>query len=493
MGNIKEYKLKLKQKQTNAYNENKYLIMLVYLVGNKIALQKQIEEILLHYNIYPDAQSIYRAVDRLHDAGLVDKKKYEDMNVIVLRNPAIKWIAEEMNTHENKVLFNSQSLGKKLTDEAVYTSLFKMEYYINHMKSPQSTKNLELDLYNLLKNNSLVYRKDKGYEMLYSFVVKNVKDRQYREFTKYVKELKKHKEIKAKSVPDREGKNKEYIENKRESFKNGASNIDVKKKKKKSDSYNMNSILNTKNLVLKLDEHKIYQNKVSSVATVTESELHFKLYVMDINNSMNYRTLADMSRKTYVMLREVFGRMTVNVSKNQKCSNCPYYEKNKELLIELRKKQPGAKACYPGTEHQRFTCNATFEYLQRDIYLEVIYIGWNQEKANSMEFECNKIGYDETGLRDYPNFKYRVLNDRLQIDSSDFDNYISLSFESYNIDRFGEHKGSQNLEEYNRAKRQNALVKEELKENDELVQILKALNSKIKDSGLTVEDFINSL
>lgn len=477
----------------NVYSENKLLVMLIYLVGNKVALQKQIEEILLHYKIYPDAQSIYRAVDRLCDAELVDKKKYEDMNIIVLRNPAIKWIAEEMNTHENKVLFNGQSVGDKLTDESVYTSLFKMEYFINHMKSSELSNDLELDLYNLLKNESLLYRKDKGYEMLYSFVIKNVKDRQYKEFRKHLQPLKKHKEVKSEAVPDRNGKTQEYIESKRESFKNGTSNVPKKNKKKKSDSYNMNSILNTKNLVLKLDKHKVYQNKVSSVATVTESELYFKLYVMDINNSMNYRTLADMSRKTYLMLKEVFGSQTVILSKNSKCANCPYYVYNTEGLKALKEKNPQAKACYPGTEHQRLNCDVVHRYIQRNIYLDVIFVAWNQEKADNMKLECNKVGYDEVGLRDYPNFKYRVIGDKKAIDSYSFDEYFNLSFESYNIDRFSEHKGSQNLEEYNRIKRQNALVKEELKQQDDLVQLLKAINNKIKDNNMSIEEFIDSL
>ena len=39
MGNIKEYKLKLKEKQLKVYNEHKLLIMLNYLVGNKVVLQ----------------------------------------------------------------------------------------------------------------------------------------------------------------------------------------------------------------------------------------------------------------------------------------------------------------------------------------------------------------------------------------------------------------------------------------------------------------------
>ena len=51
MGNIKEYKAELKKKQIKVYDDNKVLIMLVYLVGNKVALQKQLEEILLYYNI----------------------------------------------------------------------------------------------------------------------------------------------------------------------------------------------------------------------------------------------------------------------------------------------------------------------------------------------------------------------------------------------------------------------------------------------------------
>ena len=199
MGNIKEYKLKLKEKQLKVYNEHKLLIMLNYLVGNKVVLQKQMKEILLYYKVYADTQSIYRAVDRLYDAELIDKKKYKDMNIIVLRNPAIRWIAEEMNMHENKILFNSQSVGDKLNDETVY---------IEHMKNSKFTKDLELDLYSLLENNSILYRKDKGYEMLHSFVLKNVKDRQFREFRPYLQSLKNHKKVKSESVQNREGKTK---------------------------------------------------------------------------------------------------------------------------------------------------------------------------------------------------------------------------------------------------------------------------------------------
>lgn len=492
MGNIKEYKLKLKEKQMKVYNENKLLVMIVYLVGNKVALQKQIEEILLYYKIYTDAQSIYRAVDRLYDAELVDKKKYEDMNLIVLRNPVIKWIAEEMNEKQGKALFNAQSVGDKLKDETVYVSLFRMEYFINHVKSSKSSNDLELDLYNLLKNNSILYRKDKGYEMLVSFVVKNVQDRQKKEFHTHAEKLKKHKENKSKSIPDRNGKGKEYVDNKRKSFQDGTYNILSKKKKR--DEYDFNSILNTKNLVLELDRYETSRNTTDYAVAINDNKLYFKLYIMDINNSMNYRALGDMSRKTYLMLKDIFGKETIFVSKNPRCIKCPFYVHNTKMFEALKEKRPEVKACYPGTEHQRINCNEWHEMLVRDIYLDVAYIGWNQDRVNSMKLECNKIGYDEEGQRDYPNFKHRVITGYKDIISSyDFDEYFNLSFVNYDLDKFSEHKGSENLEEYNKAKRQNAFVKEEFKQNDELVQLLKAISNKIKDSNMSIEEFIDSL
>lgn len=494
MGNIREYKDKIKEKQTKVYDNNKLLIMLTYLVGNKVVLQKQLEEILLHYKIYANEQAIYRAIDRLLDAELIEKKKkFNDMNVIVLRNPAIKWIAKEMNEYENKELFNAQSVGKKISDETLYVSLFRMQYYINHMKSSKSVGDLETDLYNLLKNNSLLYRKDKGYEMLLNFATKNIVDRQKKEFHTHVVELRKQKLIKAESPPDRKGKNKEYIENKRESFQNGTANVSTKKQKKKSDKYNFNSILNTKNLVLELDKYDTYEKDNGFGVVIPEYKLYFNLYVMDINNSINYRTLGDMAKKTYLMLKDMFGKETMFVSKNETCRNCSYNVHNKELFKKLKAEKPHAKACYPGTDNQRVNCNQAFQKLIREIYLNVIYVGWNEEKVEDLKLECNKIGYDENGRRDYPNFKHRVTLDKKVIDGYRFDEYITLDYKNYNIDRFDEHIGSKNLEKYNNAKSQNARAEKELQKNDEIVQFIKALNNKLKDNNMSVEEFINSL
>lgn len=492
MGNIKEYKDKIKEKQTKVYDNNKLLIMLTYLVGNKVVLQKQLEEILLHYKIYANEQAIYRAIDRLLDAELIEKKKkFNDMNVIVLRNPAIRWIAKEMNEHEKKELFNSQSVGKKISDETLYVSLFRMEHYINYMKSTKSTGNLELDLYSLLENSSLLYRKDKGYEMLLNFVIKNITDRQKKEFHVHAEKLKKHRETKSKSVPDRTGKNAEYRENKRESFAKGTSNTSFKIKKKYNE-YDFNSILNAKNLVLELDKYVTYERDNGYGKIIPERKLYFNLYVMDISNSLNYRTIGDMTRKTYLMLYNMFGQPTANISKNKRCAKCHFNIHNKELFKELKSKNPNVLPCLPSTMHQRIDCNEDFEVIRRDIYLNVIYVSPSQERAESLKFECNKIGYDADGRRDYPNFKYRVTKGK-EVNSETFDEYVTLDFKIYDIDEFNEHVGSKNLEEYNKAKSQNALVKEELKENDELVQLLKALKKTLKDKNMSVEEFINSL
>lgn len=494
MGNIKEYKEKIKEKQTKVYDNNKLLIMLTYLVGNKVVLQKQLEEVLLYYKIYADEQAIYRAINRLEDAELIEKKKkFNDMNVIVLRNPAIRWIAKEMNEHEKKELFNAQSVGKKISDETLYTSLFRMEYYINYMKSTKSTRNLELDLYSLLENSSLLYRKDKGYEMLLNFVTKNKIDRQKKEFHVHAENLKKYKETKSKSVPDRKGKNAEYRENKRQSFENGTANVPIKKKKNKSDNYNFNSILNTKNLILELDRYNAYEQDNGHGRIIPQYKLHFNLYVMDINNSINYRTLGDMAKKTYLMLKDMFGKETMFVSKNETCRNCSYNVYNKELFKKLKAEKPHAKACYPGTDNQRVNCNQAFQKLIREIYLNVIYVAWNEEKVEDLKFECNKIGYDENGRRDYPNFKHRVTLDKKVIDGYKFDEYITLDYKNYNIDRFDEHIGSKNLEKYNDAKSQNARAEKELQKNDEIVQFIKNLNQTLKDKNMSIEEFLDKM
>lgn len=483
--NIKKYKDQLKVKQMEVYEEHKDIVALVFLIGNKVALQMQVTNILLQYNNnkYKDENAVYRAVDNLEEADLIEKKDYNNLNLIVLRNPAIKWFAEEFNKKVGGKILNAQSVGKKITDGRLDISLFKMEYFTRHVE-----KNVLLDdLYKLLKSSSLPYTKEHGLEMLSAFTFYNIKDIQHKELSKYVSELKNKRTKKQKSVPDRNGKTKEYIENKRASFADGTANVKPAKKKQKSEIYNFDSILNTSNLMLELDKYESFNEDNGYGRLIPQHRLHFNLYIFDTNDSLDYITLGDMTKKTYLMLKEMFGRETVFVTKNKNCANCPYNVANKKLFAKLKEEKPHAKACYPGTEHQRNNCNETFERLIRNVYLNVIYVGKNKKRVEDVKLNCNKVTYDNAGLRDFPNFKYRVLLGK-EIYEFDFDDYITLDFVDFDLDRFEIREGNKNLKEYNRNKQQNAILKEELKKNEEIVKFLKDLKSVLEEENLELED-----
>lgn len=483
--NIKKYQDELKVKQLEVYEQHKDIIALVFVVGNKVALQMQVTNILLQYNNnkYKDENAVYKAIDKLKEVDLIEKKDYKNLNLIVLRNPAIKWFAEEFNKKVGGKILNTQSVGKKITDGRLNISLFKLEYFSRCVEK----NTLIEDLYNLFKNNSLVYRKEHGYEMLYNFVTQNITDRQHKEFSKYVAELKNKRVEKLATVPDRNGKTKQYIEDKRASFKNGTANVKPLQKKKKSETYNFNSILNATNLTLELDKYKSFNEDNGYGRLIPQHKLYFNLYIFDINNSLDYTTMGDMTKKTYLMLKEMFGRETVFVTKNKNCANCPYNVANKKLFAKLREEKPNVQACYPGTQHQRSNCNETFERLIRDVYLNVIYVGWNSKRIEDVKLNCNKVTYDNAGLRDFPNFKHRVVNKK-ELDQYEFDERITLDFVDFDLDRFERREGNKNLEKYNKKKQQNAIVKEMLKENEETVKFLKDLKSVLEEENLELED-----
>ena len=123
----------------------------------------------------------------------------------------------------------------------------------------------------------------------------------------------------------------------------------------------------------------------------------------------------------------------------------------------------------------------------REIYLNVTYVGWNNKRAEEVKLNCNKVSYDEIGLRDFPNLKYKVI-DKKELDQYVYDEYITVNYKSFDLDRFTTRKGNKNLEEYNKKKQQNAMIKEELRENEETVKFLKDLKSVLEEENLELED-----
>ena len=499
---LEKYNEEKFEKQRTYYEKHKELFLVIYLLGNKVALQKQVEEILLHFNIYKSSEQFRTVIDTItveeegkqnkRKIDLREKKKLNNSNIIVMKNPAIRWIAEDLNKTTDLKFYNSQSVGKKLTEDAVFLSMFKMEHFIKYMKN----KNIRANAQGLRKAlldsrnwSSITYTKSKGYEFMNLLVENNNINQQPHEFDKVIRELEIKREKKSEVVPDRNGKTKEYTEKLRSDREKGINRTNNNAvKKKKTDEYTMNSIFDAKDLILEFDRYEEYERVISSTNVVTDYNMYFNLYVLDLNNSIGYKSLGDITRKTYLMLRETFGEETVYITKHDRCMECPYYvhgEKYKKSNLD--KFGNKIQGCYPGTEHQRQGCKEPVGHFYRDIYLQVIYVGRNEERRRELMLNCNKTIWENGEKRDYHNIKHRVVMwDKNAITKDNFEDFIVFDYKSYDIDSYGRFTGLNNLDEYNKEKKRKAIEKErqakvrEAKKFAEDKELLELLMEEIK-------------
>ena len=492
------------KKQREIYKKHRNIISLIYCIGNKVAIKKQVIEVMLMIGFYKTEKQVYDAIAELNKYALVDNTKTLEgtkLKVVMLKNPAIKWVAEELDEKSrvrhgpNAFEYNKQSLGYKMTDDAVYKSIFKIEHFKNdfpiikehygYMIKKDDFKLIDL-MFEIGNKNSIVYTKCKGFEYLYRILIENKINGQHEEFSSVIKPLRDARKKKKKSVPDKKGKTKEYTENKRKErankdrTKEEELTVEEKRLNKIARKYTFNSFLDSQTMVLEFDRYsqgtKTFKKSNKSIPYY---HMYFKLYIYDMEGSMHYIGLAEKIKNVYLLLETTFGRETLFVSNNKKCMNCEYYyagKKYKDMLKQGNLK--GAKGCYPGTEHQRLGCQEVISRLKRDIYLDVVYIARNQKKCDDMIRMCNKIGYDKGEPREYPNLKHRVTLTKTDFPPEKFDEFVSVSYVNYNIDKYFEKTGLDNLIDYNNKRIETALIKEELKEEfniDDKVYTIKEL------------------
>lgn len=302
------------------YEENKEMYKLIARLGNKLAQEKQLKTLCLQLNICKDEDEFKNIIDELIAAQMfrvVENIYNSKTKLLVVENPALGLVYKDLkkdgiNINKAKINVNKNRIDK---------SLYKFDYAIKFAKSNNIT---DIDIFyeELEKRSSVLYAERRGLDYFNSLTSKNQLFISEKDYNKTKSELLEVTEKQKESVPDRTGKTKEYMELKRGDFyiKAGTElNADLKRiytpekpttrksfdegteKEKIKYKNNFNSFLE-RECILELIE----VTDISVSDAYVEKLITFKLYILDINEKLNFIKIAEKIAKTYSMLDDLF-------------------------------------------------------------------------------------------------------------------------------------------------------------------------------------------
>lgn len=476
-------KEKLKRK---AFEKHKKIIELTIMCGNQVALVPQLIEILLNTNTYKNKKQIYDALTLLEKHKLIYKKDFGSCKYIELRNPVITWAIESPEGLKERYGDLYSTNKKAISDDVLYTSMFKFEYLITHTKNQS---NLDDVMLTFLRQSTLFYTRGRGYGFFKA--VKGVFEPQIGEFLKIEDDLYAQRQKQKLSAIK-----EEYLTEKQREKKEFFNSYNLK-----FNDYNLNSFLANNNLSLVLNEKKIINKRYMDFADIGKKEvshdinLYFTLNIFDIRNNLKVNDIARLSSRVYKLLEEMLrGDIANNTALpvlplNGPCSTCErciynkkYDSKNKNIV-----------ACDPREIRDRQSCKKIILLnMDRFVYLTINYVSWNKEKASLMDVNANKRVFENGELREEPNLKDKIIRDNNSLNSNLYNKYIKFNSINYDLERYGVNKGEDNIAEYNERQEQKAIYKEEVKNNDEFLQILLFLKDNFELLQLlkdNLEDF----
>lgn len=456
-------KEKLKRK---AFEKHKKIIELTIMCGNQVALVPQLIEILLNTNTYKNKKQVYDALTLLEKHKLIYKKDFGSCKYIELRNPAIKWAIEGLKERYGD-LYSTNKKG--ISDEMIYTSMFKFEYLIEVLEK-LNNKDLQRLIDITASNSTVIYTKGRG-RFYFDLLLRNTKP-QLGEFKKMQEDLsvqynkQKLSLIKGDNITREQKVIKEFCNNYELQF----------------DEYNFNSILGNNCLMLELKDVK--------KPTDYDVKLYFTLNIFDLRNTLNPKDIVELSERVYNLLFRTFKGPTVDTLRtviplDGVCANCD------KCIYNKKAKKP---ICDPQDESDQRKCNeVAFKKMDRNIYLEIRYLAWDKKSALSMHTNVNQQNFENGMLSKYGYLKDKIVkNNKKILSPSLYDKYIKFNSINYDLERYGVNKGEDNITEYNERQEQKAIYKEEVKNNDEFLQILLFLKDNFELLQLlkdNLEDF----
>lgn len=302
------------------YEDNKEIYKLIARLGNKLAQEKQLKTLCLQLNICRDEDEFKSVIDELIAAEMfrVVKNIYNSKTkLLVIENPALGLVYKDLKKEGVSVNKAKTEVNKNRIDK----SLYKFDYAIKFAKS-NSITDIETFYEELEKKSSVLYAERRGLDYFNSLTGKNELFISQEDYNKAKNELIEVTNKQVESVPDRTGKTKKYTELKRADFyvkAGGELNSDLKRiytpekpttrksfdegteKEKIKYKNNFNSFLE-RECILELIE----VTDISVSDAYVEKLITFKLYILDINEKLNFIKIAEKIAKTYSMLDDLF-------------------------------------------------------------------------------------------------------------------------------------------------------------------------------------------
>lgn len=302
------------------YEDNKEIYKLIARLGNKLAQEKQLKTLCLQLNICANEDEFKSVIDELIAAEMfrVVKDIYNSKTkLLIVENPALGLVYNDLKKEGVSINKAKVEVNKNRIDK----SLYKFNYAIEFAKSNNI---IDVDIFyeELEKRSSVLYAERRGLDYFNSLTSKNQLFLSEQDYNKIKNELIEVTNKQVKSVPDRTGKTKKYTELKRADFyvkAGGELNSDLKRiytpekpttrksfdegteKEKIKYKNNFNSFLE-RECILELIE----VTDISVSDAYVEKLITFKLYILDINEKLNFIKIAEKIAKTYSMLDDLF-------------------------------------------------------------------------------------------------------------------------------------------------------------------------------------------
>lgn len=487
--------------QRSLYEENKDLFMIVFRLGNKIALQNQLRILCLNLKLYIDTKEFNDVVKELCEAKLFSYK-YDTYNsksnLLIIENPVLSWIYKELKEQGINV---NKARVKTTPNERIDKSLFKIQYAILFLKRHPDIKSVNELLEELEKETNILYTEKRGLEYFNSFLknnhVLNISEDESKDmFNELIMENKRQKA----SVPSRKGKGKKFTELKSKdilvNYAEGETpSEDVKTYLSSDDSEdkaspkkvrvnndegtikekvvynnNFNSFLE-RGCLLKLNKINIHQESIKN----KRMDIAFTLYIFDINKKLNPIKVAEKTSRAYLMLYNLL-RLGYKERDSSICKTCPknihspnYKHVNRNSRTPGKGEKDLAKfyyVCEPGNHNNRdyLNCEDNTVHVRRNIYMNVKIVTWSDERMRKLLTDCNYIedsNYLSTEEK-YTEFQKRCMKEGLDSLTVKKFKVTGVNFNLENLYLGG--KSRANITKKNKKASLKKTIKEEIKE-----------------------------
>lgn len=499
--------------QEELFQEHYQLLKLIYTVGNKVAMQKQLRILmeLLNVEKYNQKHKINAAIKELEEYDIIGRYTYENTNnqMISLKYFATSRIAARLEAEcKFGFTYSESTVGKKRTNSRVRMSVFNFEKLIMMCSDAcflEENKMHTIDdlICYVTNKTSMTFQKHKGYEYFTTFV-DNYRDELYlqNEDIEFISnKLKQLKETRADSVPDKTGQTKEKSQKKKEQTKQGkkfSKSKPVVKNKNKNDIENdYNAFLERKSI---LSVEEVY-NKYDAPNGVRIGGIQqfatFRLDIFDINGTMNAKSLGEKIKKTYGLLKSTYGEKLFLIDIDR-CKKCEHYD----TCIEKTTSEKSETEFYI---KRLINCTAEPKQFYRTINLKVYVHMYNKEDVITLKADCNNYGYYPDGER---KSQKKLLSSILSGNFAteyDFNNYIDIEFINLDLEsKYLEANKKKNLDNTNKMKQQKpkvdqvgAALSDIPEDNTEgIMKVINSLsllsNQQLIDFSENIEEFFKS-